>query len=81
MLETDASTDVRAMAAFALGETESMLASDAVLKALNDKNTPDAVLARAVEAAGKIVGANAAKGRAKWSITSATAFSIPQGTG
>lgn len=65
MLETDASPDARAMAAFALGETESMLASDAVLKALNDKNTPDAVLARAVEAAGKIVGANAAKGRSK----------------
>jgi cyclophilin family peptidyl-prolyl cis-trans isomerase/HEAT repeat protein len=65
MLETDASPDVRAMAAFALGETESMLASDAVLKALNDKNTPDTVLARVVEAAGKIVGANAAKGKSK----------------
>ena len=65
MLEADASEDARAMAAFALGETESMLASDAVLKALNDKNTPDAVLARVVEAAGKIVGANAARGRSK----------------
>jgi cyclophilin family peptidyl-prolyl cis-trans isomerase/HEAT repeat protein len=65
MLEADASEDVRAMAAFALGETESMLASDALLKALNDKNTPDAVLARVVEAAGKIAGANAAKGRSK----------------
>jgi cyclophilin family peptidyl-prolyl cis-trans isomerase/HEAT repeat protein len=65
MLEADASVDARAMAAFALGETESMLASDAVLKALNDKSTPDAVLARVVEAAGKIVGANAARGRSK----------------
>ena len=65
MLETDASTDARAMAAFALGETESMLASDAVLKALHDQNTPDAVLARVVEAAGKIAGANAARGKSK----------------
>jgi cyclophilin family peptidyl-prolyl cis-trans isomerase/HEAT repeat protein len=65
MLETDASPAARAMAAFALGETESMLASDAVLKALLDKNTPGAVLARVIEAAGKIVGANAAKGRSK----------------
>jgi cyclophilin family peptidyl-prolyl cis-trans isomerase/HEAT repeat protein len=65
MLETDVSPDARAMAAFALGETESMLASDAVLKALLDKNIPDSVLARVVEAAGKIAGANAARGRSK----------------
>lgn len=65
LLETDASTDVRAMAAFALGETESMLAAEPILKALNDKETPDMVRARAIEAAGKIVGANAAKGKSK----------------
>src|SRR6185295_11181618 len=55
----------RAMAAFALGETESMLAADAIIKAIYDQKTPDAVRARAVEAAGKIVGANAAKGKSK----------------
>lgn len=65
LLETDASADVRAMAAFALGETESMLTAEPVLKALTDPKTPDAVRARAVEAAGKIVGANAAKGKSK----------------
>lgn len=65
LLEKDTSADVRAMAAFALGETESLTAADAVLKALSDEKTPDAVRARAVEAAGKIVGANAAKGKSE----------------
>src|SRR5436190_2321726 len=46
------------MAAFALGEIESIKGADAILKALNDPPTPAAVRARAVEAAGKIVAAN-----------------------
>lgn len=65
LLENDTSTEVRAMAAFALGETESMLAADAILKAIYDKKAPGQVRSRVVEAAGKIVGANAAKGKSK----------------
>jgi cyclophilin family peptidyl-prolyl cis-trans isomerase/HEAT repeat protein len=65
LLQNDPSPDVRAMAAFALGETESMLGSEAILMVLDNDKAPDAVRARAVEAAGKIVGANAAKGRSR----------------
>ena len=65
LLVNDPSLDVRAMAAFALGETESMLGSEAILMVLDNDKAPDAVRARAVEAAGKIVGANAAKGRSR----------------
>lgn len=63
LLENDPEIDVRTMAAFALGEIESLSGADAILKALRDEKTPDAVRARAAEAAGKIVGANAAKGK------------------
>jgi cyclophilin family peptidyl-prolyl cis-trans isomerase/HEAT repeat protein len=63
LLEKDTATDVRAMAAFALGEIESLTGAEAILKALGDEKTPDDVRARAVEAAGKIVGANAVKGK------------------
>jgi cyclophilin family peptidyl-prolyl cis-trans isomerase/HEAT repeat protein len=65
MLKMDPSQGARAMAAFALGETESMPAADAILEALTDPLTPDPVRGRVVEAAGKIVAANAAKGRSK----------------
>ena len=65
LLVNDPSLDVRAMAAFALGETESMLGSEAIFMVLDNDKAPDAVRARAVEAAGKIVGANAAKGRSR----------------
>jgi len=65
LLANDPSTDVRALAAFALGETESMLASESILKAMLNEAMPGAIRARAVEAAGKIVAANAAKGKSK----------------
>ncbi len=65
LLETDASIEVRAMAAFALGEIESPNGADAVLKSLSDKQTSDLVRARAVEAAGKIAAANAKNPQAK----------------
>lgn len=58
ILSDDKSQDVRATAAFALGEIESINAADAILKTLNDPATPAAVRARAVEAAGKIAAAN-----------------------
>jgi cyclophilin family peptidyl-prolyl cis-trans isomerase/HEAT repeat protein len=52
------SVKVCEMAAFALGEIESVNAADAILKALKDPKTLAAVRARAVEAAGKIAAAN-----------------------
>lgn len=58
-LLADGDEEVRVMAAFALGEVESVKAADAVLAALKDTATPDAVRARLIEAAGKIVAANA----------------------
>ncbi|MGD9588569.1 MAG: peptidylprolyl isomerase [Pyrinomonadaceae bacterium] len=57
-LMKDASPEVRKMAAFALGEIESIKAADAILAALSDKQNPDPVRARLVEAAGKIAAAN-----------------------
>lgn len=61
----DDSIDVRSMAAFAIGEIESAKGSDAIVKLLDDPKTPDAVLARAVEAAGKIATANPRDPRSK----------------
>ncbi len=58
LLTGDKSSAVRAMAAFALGEIESIKAADAILMALNDPTTPVAVRARAAEAAGKIAAGN-----------------------
>jgi cyclophilin family peptidyl-prolyl cis-trans isomerase/HEAT repeat protein len=55
----DGSPKVREMAAFALGEIESLKAADAILTVLQSPGTPDTVRARAVEAAGKIAAANA----------------------
>ncbi|MFT3742889.1 MAG: peptidylprolyl isomerase [Pyrinomonadaceae bacterium] len=57
-LLSDNELDVRAMAAFAIGELESAKGADAILKVLNDKGASDPVRARAVEAAGKIAAAN-----------------------
>lgn len=57
-LLSDDVVEVRAMAAFAIGEVESAKGSDAILKVLGDKGTSDPVRARAVEAAGKIAAAN-----------------------
>ncbi|MFZ1700184.1 MAG: peptidylprolyl isomerase [Pyrinomonadaceae bacterium] len=57
-LLTDESVEVRAMAAFAIGEVESAKGSDAIVKLMDDVKTPNTVMARAVEAAGKIAAAN-----------------------
>jgi cyclophilin family peptidyl-prolyl cis-trans isomerase/HEAT repeat protein len=65
LLEKDANVDVRTMAAFALGETESINCADPILKALADTATPGSVMARAVEAAGKIAAANPKNERSK----------------
>ncbi len=60
-----ASVKLREMAAFALGETESVNAADAIEKALKDPKTPGPIRARAVEAAGKIAAANAKDAKSK----------------
>jgi cyclophilin family peptidyl-prolyl cis-trans isomerase/HEAT repeat protein len=65
LLKSDPSADVRAMAAFAIGEAESIGGADAILSALNDPNAPAGVRARAVEAAGKIAAANSKDEKAK----------------
>jgi len=65
LLENDKDTEVRTMAAFALGEIESIKAADAVLKVLNDTKNDDAIRARAIEAAGKIAAANAKDDKSK----------------
>ena len=65
LLEKDSSQEVRAMAAFALGEIESVKAADAILKVLDERKNADSVRARAVEAAGKIAAANAKDEKAK----------------
>lgn len=55
LLEKDKDENVRAMAAFALGETELLTASDALLTTL--KNSSGELRARAIEALGKIAAA------------------------
>lgn len=70
-LLNDSSFEVRAMAAFALGEIESIKAADAILTALGDRRTTDAVRARLVEAAGKIAAANAPAANAPAPATAA----------
>ncbi|PYS98814.1 MAG: hypothetical protein DMF63_14595 [Acidobacteria bacterium] len=64
LLEKDPSAKVREMCAFALGEIESIDAADAIMRAMSADPTLDAVLARAVEAAGKIAAANAKHSKA-----------------
>ncbi len=53
----DADTDVRAMAAFAIGEVEAASGADPLLAILKSTNEPINVRARAIEALGKIAGA------------------------
>lgn len=65
LLNTEAAVNTAAMAAFAIGEIESTKGADAILKALSDPTTPGAVVARAVEAAGKIAAANPKEGKSK----------------
>ncbi len=57
LLQADKDTSVRAMAAFALGEVESIAGADALVAVLKNTNAPAEVRARAVEALGKIAGA------------------------
>ncbi len=64
MLESG-SLKVREMAAFALGEIESVNAADVIEKALKDPKTPAPIRARSVEAAGKIAAANVKDANAK----------------
>ena len=70
LLETDPSSRVRQMAAFALGEIESVKGADVILKSLGVAIRADArpgvsnVSARLVEAAGKIAAANATDAKA-----------------
>ena len=65
LLESDSDVSVRATAAFALGEIESIKGADSILKVLQDTKNADAIRARAVEAAGKIAAANAKDEKAK----------------
>ena len=75
LLETSVSEDVRTMAAFAIGEIESIKGADAVLKSLRaetrvltsvpQRDLLSNLTARLVEAAGKIAAANAKDEKAK----------------
>lgn len=65
LLETDKDVNVRETAAFALGEIESIKAADAVLNNLRTLKNSGAILARLVEAAGKIAAANAKNEKSK----------------
>lgn len=57
--------EVDAMAAFALGEIESIKAADDIMNALRDVKIHSPVKARAVEAAGKIAAANPNEAKSK----------------
>ena len=61
----DDAGDVRQMAAFAIGEVESIKGADSILAVLGNKRKDGPVRARAVEAAGKIVAANPEHGKAE----------------
>lgn len=65
LLAKDTVIEVRVMAAFALGEIESIEAADAIIKVLGDFQGRPEIRARAAEAAGKIAAANAADERSK----------------
>ncbi len=65
LLEKESLAEVRTMAAFALGEIESIKAADAILNILKNTQNPDSIRARATEAAGKIAAANAKDEKAK----------------
>ena len=57
LFEKDADVSVRAMAAFALGEIESVTAANALMAGLKNQTGPAEVRARAIEALGKIAAA------------------------
>jgi cyclophilin family peptidyl-prolyl cis-trans isomerase/HEAT repeat protein len=56
LLQKDVNVDVRSMAAFAIGETESSAGADVLLAVINTSE-PSEVRARAIEALGKIAAA------------------------
>ena len=58
LLEKDSDPQIRAAAAFSLGEIESIKAANAILNILKNNKEADDVRARAIEAAGKIAAAN-----------------------
>lgn len=57
LLAEDPDAGVRAMAAFALGEVESVTAAEALIAVLKNTNEPEELRGRAVEALGKIAAA------------------------
>lgn len=59
LLESDKNEKVRAAAASAIGEIESAKGAEAILNVLKKPNLADEIVARSVEAAGKIAAANA----------------------
>lgn len=65
LLENDKDENVRAMAAFAIGEIESIEGAEAILKILENTELPDSIRARATEAAGKIAAANEKEEKSK----------------
>lgn len=65
LLRTDSSNEARAMAAFALGEIESVKAAQVIIEVLNNQNNRNEIRARAVEAAGKIAAANSKDEKSK----------------
>lgn len=58
VLATEKDENVRAILMFAIGEIESAKGSESILKVLQNSNETPEVLARAIEAAGKIAAAN-----------------------
>lgn len=64
LLQND-SDEVQAMAAFAIGEIESIKGADTILKTLSIANIAGEVRVRAIEAAGKIAAANAKDEKSK----------------
>ena len=65
LLENDPAARVRKMAAFSLGELESIKGAEAIEKALKSVGLPDSIRARIIEAAGKIAAANEKDPQAK----------------
>ncbi len=65
LLENDRDEIVQTMAAFSIGEIESITAADVILKVLGDTKFSSETRARAVEAAGKIAAANARDEKSK----------------
>ncbi len=65
LLEKDSSGEVRTIAAFALGEIESIKGADAILKILAETKNDGELRARAIEAAGKIAAANSQDEKSK----------------